>query len=372
MKQTLQKQSFCTEKHAATCFIKPLPANLKIFVYLEKRSESEYLQREEKMLFYIMFFVFYPMFFSNAAWDTSQLESEDYRENLSFADKKSYELECDSGESVDSILDKKPFHCRSCAENMEMSSGTLIDIYAEKCLEDDSSDECVEFMNNIDDPFNENFACKKKQPISFAQIGKDSKIQEKNEEWPSKITKLVSIPKARSAVELSSDFMEKNSSGEILTLPYIGLGSCDSIKRVSDDVVAALLENKIKRDFVLVDARYAYEHEGGHIRGAINMGSDSNINSLFAQKKILIIYCEFSSFRAPTLAQRIRNTDRVKNMESYPFLSCPEIYVLKGGYSNFYKKYPELCDPMQYIKMHDKRFIEECAEEHKKRRMGKK
>lgn len=41
-------------------------------------------------------------------------------------------------------------------------------------------------------------------------------------------------------------------------------------------------------------------------------------------------------------------------MHRYPALSYPEIYVLDGGYKEFFNEYRERCEPQQYIKMeHD-------------------
>ncbi|VDL97751.1 unnamed protein product [Schistocephalus solidus] len=81
---------------------------------------------------------------------------------------------------------------------------------------------------------------------------------------------------------------------------------------------------------------------------------------------VVIFHCEFSSQRAPHLpyahcirysllcfcrATFLRRIDRTTNYHRYPFLFFPELYVMKGGYSEFYKKFPELCDPSAYVTM---------------------
>ncbi|CAH8483818.1 unnamed protein product [Schistosoma turkestanicum] len=66
---------------------------------------------------------------------------------------------------------------------------------------------------------------------------------------------------------------------------------------------------------------------------------------------VVIFHCEFSSQRAPALAAFLRSVDRVSNYHRYPFLYFPEIYIMKGGYSAFYRKFPHICTPQEYVKM---------------------
>ena len=61
-------------------------------------------------------------------------------------------------------------------------------------------------------------------------------------------------------------------------------------------------------------------------------------------------------------------------MNEYPSLFYPEMYVLQGGYSNFFSKYSDRCDPKGYIamnsedhkeelKIHGKRGLRKCFSE---------
>ncbi|CAL8086068.1 unnamed protein product [Calicophoron daubneyi] len=82
--------------------------------------------------------------------------------------------------------------------------------------------------------------------------------------------------------------------------------------------------------------------------GENNSSSTSSSNEVaFA----VIFHCEFSSQRAPDLAAFLRSIDRISNYHRYPFLYFPEIYIMKGGYSAFYRKYASLCCPRNYVKM---------------------
>ncbi|CDS35794.1 m phase inducer phosphatasecdc25 [Echinococcus multilocularis] len=66
---------------------------------------------------------------------------------------------------------------------------------------------------------------------------------------------------------------------------------------------------------------------------------------------VIIFHCEFSSQRAPDMFKFLRKLDRSLNSSRYPFLFFPEQYVMKGGYSEFYRRFPGLCEPSAYMKM---------------------
>lgn len=160
-------------------------------------------------------------------------------------------------------------------------------------------------------------------------------------------------------------FWSHRNSGEQITLPTLGCGRSDAIKRISAQTLVCLMNKTFDREYLLVDARFRYEYEGGHIRGAVNLNSEEEMFKNIKKEWIVIFYCEFSSIRGPTLARRLRNKDRMKN--KYPSLDFPEIYVLEGGYRNFFCEFPQLCIPRSYVRMHDKRFSQECAYFHRKK-----
>ncbi|ADM11355.1 M phase inducer phosphatase [Encephalitozoon intestinalis ATCC 50506] len=145
------------------------------------------------------------------------------------------------------------------------------------------------------------------------------------------------------------DFWKDFSNGEVFSLPTLGPGKSDSIQRISVDVAKQVVEGMYNIDYLVIDCRFPYEYQGGHIRNAVNISSARELGILFRKPKVLIFHCEFSSIRAPKLAQYLRNMDRMKN--PYPLLTIPEVYVMEGGYRKFYSKYPSLCDPKGYITM---------------------
>lgn len=149
-------------------------------------------------------------------------------------------------------------------------------------------------------------------------------------------------------------------------------GRHQDLKSISVDTLASLMRGEYRDEiasFTVVDCRYPYEFEGGHIRGAKNFYTKEQIMKEFVNSKdgvnkpdasdpnaaskrtILIFHCEFSSERGPNLSRFLRNSDRDTNKECYPALDYPEMYLLNGGYKQFYSKYEDLCDPQAYRPM---------------------
>ncbi|KAF8309849.1 Rhodanese-like protein, partial [Clavulina sp. PMI_390] len=136
-------------------------------------------------------------------------------------------------------------------------------------------------------------------------------------------------------------------------------------------------------------------HEGGHIPGAINLNTDEAIERAFlvpeseeaafaasrfsapapshlpepsrsgdgkVGKKIIVFHCEFSVKRAPTFAKQFRSKDRAMNNAVYPKIHYPEVYILEGGYSNFYTQFSGLCEGT-YVRMDDPAHLRSRATE---------
>ncbi|KXS09220.1 Rhodanese-like protein, partial [Gonapodya prolifera JEL478] len=102
--------------------------------------------------------------------------------------------------------------------------------------------------------------------------------------------------------------------------------------------------------FHIVDCRYRYEYDGGHIIGAKNIFAIDDMEELFVKavkdggpdvkplmsRDVFVFHCEFSSHRGPRMAANLRSRDRELNYKHYPNLHWPEIYVLSGGYREFF------------------------------------
>uniref|UniRef100_H0XZ15 M-phase inducer phosphatase n=1 Tax=Otolemur garnettii TaxID=30611 RepID=H0XZ15_OTOGA len=149
---------------------------------------------------------------------------------------------------------------------------------------------------------------------------------------------------------------------QVCALPTVS-GRHQDLKYVNPETMAALLLGKFQgliEKFYIIDCRYPYEYLGGHIQGALNLYSQEELYNFFlkkpivpldTQKRIIIVFhCEFSSERGPRMCRSLREEDRALN--TYPALYYPELYILKGGYRNFFPEYMMLCEPQSYCPMH--------------------
>ncbi|PWN45827.1 hypothetical protein IE81DRAFT_127452 [Ceraceosorus guamensis] len=165
----------------------------------------------------------------------------------------------------------------------------------------------------------------------------------------------------------------------------------DGLMRISSDTLADLQSGKyathIKEHFV-IDCRFGYEFDGGHVGGAINLSTIEKVKAYFLtpgqglhadrpmpprsqsgassgtqpDKTVLIFHCEFSAKRAPSLALALRHADRALRHD-YPSCHFPELYVLEGGYCGFFKEHPLLCEPVAYVEMDDPAYSEQRSSE---------
>ncbi|KAF2963006.1 hypothetical protein GQX73_g10565 [Xylaria multiplex] len=175
-------------------------------------------------------------------------------------------------------------------------------------------------------------------------------------------------PAAQSTLQSVMDVEEV----EDLILPhFFPDGENDGIPRVSRETFLELLDGKYNGSFtqkIIIDCRFEYEYEGGHIDGAINYNDkDLLARHLFETpmegKTILIFHCEYSVHRAPRMARHIRAEDRTANLEFYPRLTYPEVYILEGGYSDFFKLQRDRCYPQAYVEMGAEEHANTCERE---------
>ncbi|ROV96555.1 hypothetical protein VMCG_07761 [Cytospora schulzeri] len=145
----------------------------------------------------------------------------------------------------------------------------------------------------------------------------------------------------------------------------------DSIPRVSRSTFLEILDGKYNKHYtnkLIIDCRFEYEYEGGHVDGAINYNNKELLSSHLFQsplegRTLLLFHCEYSVHRAPLMARHIRSQDRTVNAECYPKLTYPEVYILEGGYSGFFEEHRLRCYPQSYVGMNAAEHANTCEKE---------
>ncbi|KAH8267834.1 hypothetical protein KR026_008478 [Drosophila bipectinata] len=175
----------------------------------------------------------------------------------------------------------------------------------------------------------------------------------------------------RNEPELIGDF------SKTYALPLMD-GRHRDLKSISSETVARLLRGEFDESvasYRIIDCRYPYEFEGGHIEGAKNLYTTEQILEEFLtaqqtelqqqqnaesghKRNIIIFHCEFSSERGPKMSRFLRNLDRERNTNAYPALHYPEIYLLHNGYKEFFETHVEHCEPHAYRTMLDPAYNE--------------
>ncbi|KAJ1658136.1 m-phase inducer phosphatase [Dispira simplex] len=165
-----------------------------------------------------------------------------------------------------------------------------------------------------------------------------------------------------------SEPMAGGDSAGCQILPCLST-SRDPLKRITMDTMVQVMHGVYRDQYdelLIVDCRFPYEYEGGHIQGAINLSTPEDVKSYFLdqpitnKRRLVIFHCEYSLHRAPNMAMTLRKQDRQVNAMAYPFLYYPEMYILQGGYRNFFYANKTLCYPQQYVEMNDVRFRDDC------------
>lgn len=111
---------------------------------------------------------------------------------------------------------------------------------------------------------------------------------------------------------------------------------------------------------IIIDVRYFYERKG-RILGSVGVTRWSELMDIYNKYKdqnvFIIFHCEFSHARGPHVMRRFRAYDRSLHLSEWPNISFKKVGLLVGGYSEFYKRYPDLCVG-GYVRMLDRRHVE--------------
>ncbi|XP_029142722.1 M-phase inducer phosphatase 1-like, partial [Protobothrops mucrosquamatus] len=125
-------------------------------------------------------------------------------------------------------------------------------------------------------------------------------------------------------------------------------GKHQDLKYIDPEMIVAVLNGSFSvslKRCLIIDCRFPYEYEGGHIKGAVNLPMEEDVEDYLlktpvassgGRRVVVVFHCEFSSERAPRMCRFVRERDRLGNQ--YPSLHYPELYILKGGYKDFFLK----------------------------------
>ncbi|XP_045118649.1 M-phase inducer phosphatase 3-like [Portunus trituberculatus] len=171
---------------------------------------------------------------------------------------------------------------------------------------------------------------------------------------------------------------EENLTGDFskaLLLPVLEIRKHSDLWSISVHTLADVIKGKYNGKLAscrIIDCRYPYEYDGGHIKGAEMWHLPELVSEHLKAKKnapfiaseeelrhIMVFHCEFSTERGPKAQRLLRQIDRTANKKNYPALHFPEVYLLEGGYNAFFKKYSELCTPCNYVRMVDPKHNED-------------
>ncbi|KAF8061560.1 hypothetical protein FPV67DRAFT_1452491 [Lyophyllum atratum] len=112
-------------------------------------------------------------------------------------------------------------------------------------------------------------------------------------------------------------------------------------------------------DFHIIDCRFDYEYAGGHIPGAVNINTTAAVEELLLGPSLTKPRPSTSgdsikkTYPGFPLAKHLRAKDRAMNNHVYPKIHFPEVYILEGGYCQYFKTSPLRCEPPAYVTMDD-------------------
>jgi M-phase inducer tyrosine phosphatase len=99
--------------------------------------------------------------------------------------------------------------------------------------------------------------------------------------------------------------------GHQLHLPnFVPEDKPDSLPRVNQETMNAVLDGEYKSHYdqvLVIDCRFEYEYNGGHINGAQNFNDKEQLcRQLFDPasinaKTLIVLHCEYSAHRAPLM-----------------------------------------------------------------------
>ena len=144
--------------------------------------------------------------------------------------------------------------------------------------------------------------------------------------------------------------------------PYIETLDIDggAMHGISTDTLKRLMQCQNQAKVVILDCRYNYEYKGGHIVGAINITNSEDLDKIYHRgypnNTIFVFHCEFSKNRGKAMLRKFRDIDRAYSLPTTYSYKYEKVYLLVGGYKQFYMQFPSLCVG-SYTEMRDNKYV---------------
>ncbi|KFQ23411.1 M-phase inducer phosphatase 1, partial [Merops nubicus] len=131
--------------------------------------------------------------------------------------------------------------------------------------------------------------------------------------WPS--LKMVKTQSSTAEIESILDSDQRDLIGDFSKgyLFHTVDGKHQDLKYIDSEMIVSVLTGKFAsfiKECVIIDCRYPYEYEGGHIKGAVNLHMEEEVEDYLLKKPIqpsenkrviVVFHCEFSSERGPRM-----------------------------------------------------------------------
>jgi hypothetical protein len=153
-------------------------------------------------------------------------------------------------------------------------------------------------------------------------------------------------------------------------VPHLPLETPNTVvtQTISSETLMDALDGKYNHlydSIRIIDCRFPFEYNGGHICGAENLYTWEQISAaLFPassrciqthstkRRELIVLHCEFSQQRGPSWWGRVRTHDRETRPPTETNLNqfiYPEMYVLKNGYKDFFEVASTLLTQHQHV-----------------------
>ncbi|XP_028816335.1 M-phase inducer phosphatase 1-like [Denticeps clupeoides] len=192
-----------------------------------------------------------------------------------------------------------------------------------------------------------------------------------------------SKPLCLTEIEQMLDSESNNVSGDFtkpFALPTVE-GKHQDLKYITPEMMVAALKgcfDHLMESLLGGTLSSRLPHSQGMLlfQGALNLHQEDQIEDFLlkapigptchGKRVVVVFHCEFSSERGPRMCRYVRERDRTLN--EYPNLYYPELYILKGGYKEFFPLHQDACESQDYRPMRHETFKEDLRKFHRKSR----